>query len=135
MPRILEHIDAIARKLQRDVLYLTFHGKDAQPFDQVEVSPQRTQIINWLDQEKIAWKECGPIASENGFSSYVGQIFIDTPFDETNEEYRKLQAFLEHPDGSMRYEDVCFYIVPLEVAMKNAHHDEPGFWKRWAERF
>ena len=27
MPMLIEHIDAIARKKQRDVLYLTFHSK------------------------------------------------------------------------------------------------------------
>jgi hypothetical protein len=25
--------------------------------------------------------------------------------------------------------------VKLSTAMKNAHHDEPGFWERWAENF
>jgi len=135
MPQLIEHIDAIARKLQRDVLYLTFSREHRQQQTASKEPTNRTRIIAWLDQEKIAWQECGPVASENSFSSYAGQIFIDTPFDETNEQYLKVQAFLEHPDGTMRFEGVCFYVVPLEFAMKNAHHDEPGFWERWAENF
>ena len=35
----------------------------------------------------------------------------------------------------MRFDDVKFYIVTLEHAMQNAHHDEPGFWERWADNF
>jgi len=46
-----------------------------------------------------------------------------------------VQAFLEYPDGTMRFDDVKFYVVPLQDPMKNAHHDEPGFWERWAENF
>ncbi|MFL9913987.1 hypothetical protein PQR75_00980 [Paraburkholderia fungorum] len=67
--------------------------------------------------------------------SYAGEVFIDVPFDAVEPQYQKVQAFLEHPDGSMRFDDVKFYVVPLQDAMKNAHHDEPGFWERWAENF
>ncbi|MBA9857229.1 MAG: hypothetical protein GXP07_24150 [Betaproteobacteria bacterium] len=67
--------------------------------------------------------------------SYAGEVYLDVPFDRRNALYRKVQAFLEHPDGTMKFSDVGFYIVPLELAMKNAHHDEPGFWERWAEDF
>ena len=56
MPMMIEHIDAIARRKQRDVLYLTFR-------------------------------------------------------------------------------EVEFWLLPLNIAMKNAEHDERGFWERWAEKF
>ncbi|WP_340122667.1 hypothetical protein [Methylobacter svalbardensis] len=48
---------------------------------------------------------------------------------------RYLRDYLENPDGSMRFETVGFWVLPLETAMKNAHHDESGFWERWAEDF
>ena len=67
--------------------------------------------------------------------SYAGEVFIDVPFDETNLQYQKVQVFLEYPDGTMRFDGVKFYVVTLEFAMKNAHHDEPGFWEKWAENF
>jgi len=35
----------------------------------------------------------------------------------------------------MKIDGVVFCYLPLEMAMKNAHHDEPGFWDRWAENF
>ncbi|TCF97861.1 hypothetical protein BZM26_28950 [Paraburkholderia strydomiana] len=67
--------------------------------------------------------------------SYAGEVFIDVPYDEADPMYQKVQAFLEFPDGTMRFDDVRFWIVFLEHAMKNARHDEPGFWERWAENF
>jgi hypothetical protein len=55
--------------------------------------------------------------------------------DETDPRYCQLRDYLEHPDGSMRDDNVRFYVLKLEVAMQNAHHDEPGFWELWAETF
>jgi hypothetical protein len=135
MPQLLEHIDAFARKLKRDVLYLDFlkakrpHRADYRRLE------SRSGIVQWLDSEGIEWCECGPLASETVMRSYAGEIFINVPFNETDDQYRKVQAFLEYPDGTMRFEDVRFYVVTLQLAMKNAHHDEPGFWERWADNF
>ncbi|QCP51596.1 hypothetical protein FAZ95_00940 [Trinickia violacea] len=83
----------------------------------------------------MPWRECGPYASETVTRSYAGEVFINVPFDDRDAQYRRVQEFLEYPDGSMRFDDVKFYVVPLEDAMKNAHHDEPGFWERWADNF
>lgn len=135
MPQILEHIDAIARRLKRDVLYLDFpkaHRPHCADHRQLE---SRSRIVQWLDSERVVWCECGPFASEAVVHSYAGEIFIDVPFDEANAQYRKVQAYLEHPDGSTRFDGVKFYIVTPELAMKNAHHDAPGFWERWANDF
>jgi len=138
---LIEHIDAIARKKQRDVLYLTFHVRqideeverlDNYAFDE---DPVRQQICNWLTQQDIAWQPCGQVADENCLQSYHGQIYVDVPFDEQNAQYQRLQNYLEHPDGRMRNETVIFCYLPLEIAMRNSHHDEPGFWETWAENF
>ena len=67
--------------------------------------------------------------------SYRGSIYVDVPFDTTDSTYQLLQTYLENPDGTMRHPTVTFEYYPLEMAMKNAHHDEPGFWERWAENF
>jgi hypothetical protein len=135
MPQLLEHIDAIARKLKRDVLYLDFLKAQRPHRADYRSLETRARILQWLDDEGIEWRECGQIASETVMRSYAGEIFINVPFDETDDQYHKVQAFLEYPDGSMRFEDVRFYVVSLQCAMKNAHHDEPGFWDRWADNF
>lgn len=66
---------------------------------------------------------------------YLGNIYIDVPFDESDSKYQLVREYLEKPDGTPRDERVRFYYLPLEIAMKNAHHDEPGFWDKWAETF
>ena len=135
MPRLVEHIDAIARKLKRDVLYLEFLKAQRPHYADYRHLESRLRIVQWLDNEGIEWCECGQVASETVMRSYAGEIFLNVQFDETDDQYRKLQAFLEYPDGTMRFEDGKFYICSLELAMENAHHDEPGFWDRWADNF
>jgi len=134
MPQLIEHIDAIARQRKRDVLFLRFCTPEDTHFDYEEME-SRKRILQFFERESIPSQQCGDVASENSMSSYAGQIFIDVPFDESDPLYQKVQAFIEHPDGTVRFSDVNFYVVGLEYAMKNAHHDEPGFWEKWAENF
>ena len=140
MPQLLRHIDAIARQEGRDVLYVKFFS-DIKSMDDImnlpdwETLPIRKQIIEWLDTQKLSWVECGEWASVNYMIPYLGTIYIKVPYDEANPEYQKIQNYLENPDGTMRFESAIFCVTPLEYAMKNAHHDEPGFWEKWAENF
>jgi hypothetical protein len=55
--------------------------------------------------------------------------------DLNDERYIKLNEHLEYTDGTFKIDGILYYHVPLEMSMKNAHHDEPGFWDRWAENF
>lgn len=139
MPTLIEHIDAIARKKQRDVLYLIFglaqNRKADFPTFNWEESLKRQEVITWLDDNSIPWVECAGFASENYMCGYMGSIYIDIPFDTTNAEYQKLRDYFEFPDDAMRHEDVTFAYLPLAKAMKNVHHDEPGFWENWAKNF
>jgi len=136
MPELIEHIDAIARKKQRDVLSIRFYPQDTDfmKYDYLQ-DPERLRVIAWLDEHGIAWQPCGPIADENCMPSYRGSIYVDVSYDTTDPTYELLRDYLENPDGTMRHPTVTFQYCPLELAMKNAHHDEPGFWDRWAERF
>jgi hypothetical protein len=140
MPMLIEHIDAIARKKQRDVLYVIFHPKRqvvgdwSASYDWRKDSIRET-VCNWLTEHQITWQPCGEIASENAMYSYQGQIYLDVPYDDNDPEYVLLRDYFENPDGSMRFETVIFCYLPLATAMENAHHDEPGFWEKWAENF
>ena len=145
MPMMIEHIDAIARRKQRDVLYLTFIDPDAQidPLqgvaEPVEINwqtlPIRQTIIDWLDEHQIGWNPCMHVASVYLMMGYRGQIYIDVAYDTELPIYQTLASYLEFPDGTMKFPEVVFWLLPLEKAMKNAEHDEPGFWERWAEKF
>jgi len=137
MPGLIAHIDAIARKKQREVLYLEFHPQPRAEWRnyRYEDDVTRTAILAWLDANHIPWTRCGPFADRRVMAPWLGQVYLDVPYDETLPEYRVLRDYLEHPDGSMRHEGVRFYALPLDLAMENAEHDEPGFWERWAEGF
>ncbi len=137
MPSLLQHIDAIARSKGRGALFLSFREEGSEFFHvpDFEEHSGRIAIIKWLDENRIAWSECAGLANPNALLPYAGQIYIDLPLDNTLPEYRKLEAFLEHPDGTLRFAKVQFCYLPLDIAMKNAEHDEPGFWDQWAKSF
>ena len=143
MPQLIEYIDAIARKKLRDVLFIRFsdpldHGDDLDKPSNTsdwKSSTVRQAVINWLDKCQIGWRPCGDVACTNYMTSYAGQIYVDVPFDEADPVFQQLVSHLENPDGSMRLAGVWFCALTLHAAMKNAHHDEPGFWERWAETF
>lgn len=137
MPKLIEHIDAIARAQGRAVLYLAFHPawRDLRAGYDYQDDAMRSQVLEWLDAHGFAWRECGGFASTSVQPAYQGQVCLDVPFDMALSEYRRLSAYLEHPDGSMRHDGVRFMVMPLDYAMRNAEHDEPGFWDRWAEQF
>lgn len=142
MVMVIQHIDAIARQKQRDVLYLEFHPHGTEPdgmrkalYYNYDADPVRLRILEGLDALGVPWMICGEYANVNRLPSYHGQVYLDVPHDEGNELYCRLRDFLEHPDGSIKHQGVRFHGLYLEQAMKNAEHDSPGFWERWAEDF
>ena len=143
MPQLIEHIDAIARKKQRDVLFIEFSDVMGQVGEnggstsaqEWELLAVRQAVIVWLDREQITWCCCAGVADTHSLGYYAGQIYIDIPFDENHSVYQRMLEYLENPDGSSRLPGVLFCVLQLQIAMKNAHHDEQGFWERWAENF
>lgn len=135
MPQLLMHIDQIARQKQRDVLPVEFHDLESGFKLNYTLNPARKAIVEWLVANNIPHYECGCYASETRFESYGGQIYIDVPFDKNDPMYRKVESFLENPDGSMKFDGAWFRGYRLEYCMKNAHHDVPGFWEQLAQEF
>ncbi|MEI7839031.1 MAG: hypothetical protein WCJ11_00850 [Methylococcaceae bacterium] len=152
----IKHIDKIAREKQRTVLSLEFHPEPTFHSNCIDTQEDhdkwresvnrisaykyredkvRDEILENLTKLNIPYEMCAEWASESGFSSYKGQVYLDVPLDLDLPLCQKLHQYLEYPDGSMRFPTVRFYFWTLEVAMKNAHHDEPGFWDNWAENF
>ncbi|GAA4030314.1 hypothetical protein [Actimicrobium antarcticum] len=134
MPQEIEHIDAIARQSGRDALYVIFHDDLRQRLDWAAL-PVRQQIITWLDLNGMHWRPCGHVGSTTFFGRYLGEIYIDVPFDLANPDYMTLCAFLENPDGSCKFPGARFCYYTLAEAMKNAEHDAPGFWEKVWEDF
>jgi hypothetical protein len=143
MSGVIEHIDAIARQKKRDVLYVEFHcwggrsngGRNLMIEGDWRTLPVRNRVIEWLDANGIGWNYCGHFANVNFHMAYIGQIYIDIPYDKTLPDYQKLESFLENPDGTKKFTGIKFCYLSHDVALQNAEHDEPGFWERWAENF
>ena len=126
MPAIRETIDAIARRLKRDVVFLDIAERQDRP---TRDRPEVTAAIAWLDAEGISWTPCfgfvpGMIVVEGGPRA----IHIDAPFAPGSPLLRKLENRFETPDGRPRHPDLVLSLLRLETAMVNADQDEPGFW-------
>ena len=135
MPTAIDSIDHIARKKQRDVVFIAFGRQEGETLYDHHNDPKREQLLRWLDVHQIAWEKADLFASECGFRAYRGSIYVDVPYDEQNAQFQLLKGHLENESGEMLDPEITLYYVPLEEAMKNAHHDEPGFWDQWAENF
>ncbi len=128
MVAILETIDTIARRLQRDVLFLDIRGRHGGP---ARNRPEVAEATAWLDAHGISWTLCigfvpGRVIIEGGPRA----IHIDAPFAPGSALLAKLDARFETPDGKPQHPDLILTLLPHAVAMVNAEQDEPGFWDR-----
>jgi hypothetical protein len=137
----IDHIDAIARKKGRDVLYVTFHDPTNQgrsdnhsAFDWKN-STSRNDLIEWLLRRGIDWLPCAGIANLNSLESYRGGLYVDLPIDDQSPEYQAFLDYVEFPDGTQRIPALTAYICALVDAQRNSAHDAPGFWDQWAATF
>lgn len=58
---------------------------------------------------------------------YVGDIYLDIPYDKDLPLYQELESYLQYPDNRMRFDNVMFFYLPLEIPMKNAAHDTDDY--------
>ncbi len=137
MPMIIDSIDYIARQKQRSVLFVTFMPAnetgcfDDEAFDWKNCAT-RKRVIDWLESNKIDYLFCHRFWADGLLEyPYQGQVYLDVPYDQENEQYKKIEDYFENPDGSMKDETVRFCYITLEQAMKNTHHDKPGYGDDW----
>jgi len=137
MPGLIEHIDAIARKEGRAMLYIEFHTQAFSEWRRYRYGndPMRIEVLAWLDAQGFTWQACGSFATPDRMFPYLGQVALDVPYDECLPEYRRLRDYLEYPDGTMRHAGIRFCVMPLDYALRNVSHDAPGFWESVGENF
>jgi len=124
MPQLIMHIDQLAMDNRRDVLFVrfaeSFEGqKRMGSREYYKKSKIRQRLLEFLEENEIGSIECGPPSNSGYMSGYWGEIYIDVPFDESDSDYRKVQAFLENEDGSMKFDDARFYYFPYEYAKES----------------
>lgn len=123
MPRILERIEEIAIAKQRDVLYLAFHDlkrdfiSDSLDFD-YENCPARQELIQWLNQNRIIHQDCFGWWGKGYLTiPYLGEIYLDVPYDEDHPQYQLLREHLEYDDGTPKINGVSWLWLPLSRCM------------------
>ena len=85
-----------------------------------------------VEEEKVK-KEAATV--EEGGKEKEGAVVEEDKDREKEMSEDELEGGEELPDETMRHPGVRFFVMPLDHAMQNAEHDEPGYWKRWAESF
>ena len=128
MPVRIETIDAIARRLGRDVIFLDIRNGGDRP---VRDQPEIVEATAWLDAEGIGWTAClgfvpGMLLIEGGPRA----TYIEAPFEPGSAMLAKLEARFETPDGHPCHPDLILTLLTLEDALINAEQDTPGFWDR-----
>ena len=120
-------IDEIARRKQRDVIYIEF--QDSSSGVRLDYKENRTRQIalKWFTELEIPFYECGGYASDDELDSYRGQVHIDVPFTPDNPLLIKVVNLLGRASKitALPGPRICF--VSLLYAMENAHHDGPEF--------
>ena len=127
MPQLIMSIDEIARRKQRDVIYVKFQNK--QPGVQLDyrLNPSRIAILDLFDANGIPYWECGGIACDLGLDSYQGQIYVDVPFDRGSPLFKAAVRLLTLAKTLAEDRGPQLLHLSLSSAMENAHHDETQF--------
>jgi len=125
MPQILEYIDHIAIEKQSTVLFLIFTPpqENLSTLERInwiywEKHPSRIKVTQWLNANSIKWRPCAGYSNSGQLEGYDGTIFIDTPYDNSCKEYRKLENYLENPDGTLKLPYMKFGYLPLDMAIE-----------------
>ena len=124
MPQLLQHIDAISREKNRDVLFVHFENYEK---DDQNPDSNRQKVLTWLEQNSIPYVACMGLEEEGLVDSYLGDIYIDIPFDLENQQYLLLSDYLEDEQGEMKIEGVFFFVLYLETAIELEAERVMGF--------
>ena len=125
MPRLIPHIDAIAREKERDVLFVHFeHYQHHSP----ENHSAREQLMAWLDEQNIDYMPCMGLENPNVIESYQGDLYLDVPFDISDSLFQILSMHLEDEEGNMKIDGALFFTLSLELALEVEAEREGGIF-------
>lgn len=124
MPQLIRAIDDIAREKQRDVIFVQFHNFSTGFVADYRTNPSREAIISWLDEQHITYIPCGGFDSGCIVEGYDGELYIDVPIDENNDDFVKLFEWFIGGGGRPRYDNAWLFYLPLAVALLNANETE-----------
>ena len=127
MIMLIENIDAVARKINRDVMYIAFAESK---WDERVFAKTREFILAELTKAKINHWYCFPfIKNSVRLGGIPSALYIDLPYEPDSKNVRFLDSLLENKDGTPSYDGVLFALLKLENAQINANQDSSNFWE------
>ena len=115
MVELISYIDDIARRLERDVMYITFDSRVYK--GPPESWPARNELIAWCQQHNIETRPCAGFSTSEWENSYAGQLYVDLAYTPECAKFKLLNQHLEDPDGSIKIEGVRFLLLTYAQAL------------------
>jgi hypothetical protein len=126
MAEILESIDGIARRLNRDVYYLALVDGDGERLD---IYTDISEITDWLDAHRIGWALCMGFNEETvWFEGGPGCIFLDVHPEIDAAAMQQVEAHFMDGAGEPAIAGYVPAIMELKVARRFSERDRPDFW-------
>ena len=115
MPLLIEYIDEIACRLNRDVLMIGPDRTTAAKHDSSwKRSLERKSLLTWLDEQHINWELCGWLSTPGVTHSYQGDIYLDFLYSPDDARYQKFRNFVqEQENGSVKWPGVRVYLLTI----------------------
>ena len=64
---------------------------------------------------------------------YMGDIYLDIPYDKDLPLHQELEAYLQYSDDRMRFDNVMFLYMPLDVASRMIASIQNAIRSSWPE--
>ena len=111
MPRVVEDIDAVARRLGRPVLLASFGHGFGRRRDGVQA--KRAAVLEELTRLGVAYTPCGP-PSTSGWLSYRGDVYFDFEYSPGEPRYEEVRRVFEDEAGATLDEEAKLYLFTLD---------------------
>lgn len=119
MPQLINYMDQEAVERNKDLYFVGFDcGADEFGLRErvKDDDPRLLELMDWCNTVQIGTKFVGP-RSDSGWIE-GGPLYLALDVQPGDGKYELATEHLENPDGTMKREDVAFYILPLSIAQK-----------------
>ena len=122
----VQTIDALARQLRRDVVYLSFSDK----LWEKDVDEEVEKITDWLDKRNIKWRVVENFDPDTAWvEGGPSCLFID--IDPEQPEFSVITDKFVARDGSPAEPGFILDRLPATTALEHAERDDDAFWDRY----
>lgn len=129
MPQLIRCLDEKVIEGPEVSLYFRFVIKTEDPFDEYfpENDEERLeQVLKFCKKHGIEYELLGPERWSGYLSGGPMYLYVDVPFDESNEQYQLLCQEFENENGSMKYDNCMFCFAERKMMLEK--------WRNYQKR-